>query len=186
MSLKPRVKAGTSKSAVAQRRKAFAKAYVANGRNGTQAAITAGFSKNGADVVAARLLGDARVSALIEELTEKHSAAADLTIERTLREVARLAYFDPRKLYDDEGNMKQPHEWDDATAAAIGSIEVLEEFEGSGEDRRMSGYTKKVKPWDKNAALEKAMKHLGLYEKDNAQQAESLTLRIVAATPVKR
>lgn len=92
---KPRVKAGTSKSAVAERKKSFARAYIANGRNGTQAAITAGFSPKGADVVAARLLGDARVSSLVAELTEKHSAAAGVSVDRTLQEVSTMAYVDP-------------------------------------------------------------------------------------------
>ena len=32
------------------------------------------------------------------------------------------------------------------------------------------GHTTKLKHWDKNAALEKAMKFHGLYEKDNAQK----------------
>jgi phage terminase small subunit len=75
--------------------------------------------------------------------------------------------------------VKSPSEWDDDTAAAVSSIEIIEEFSGSGEDRKLSGLTKRVRLWDKNAALEKAMKHLGLHEKDNSQHVESLALRIV-------
>lgn len=92
---KPRVKAGTSKSAAAERRRAFALAYIANGRNATQAAISAGYSPNGADAVGARMSGDVRVSSLIDELTEKHSTASGVSIERTLQEVSALAYVDP-------------------------------------------------------------------------------------------
>jgi hypothetical protein len=33
--------------------------------------------------------------------------------------------------------------------------------------------------WDKYAALEKAMKHLGLYNRDNRQQSENLSLQVV-------
>lgn len=80
-----------------------------------------------------------------------------LTMERTLREVGRVSYFDPRKLFDDKGNLKKPSEWDDDTAAAISHI----------------GRNGPV-PFDKNAALDKAMKHLGLYEKDNSQGAEAM------------
>jgi phage terminase small subunit len=36
-------------------------------------------------------------------------------------------------------------------------------------DGAVVGQVKKVKLWDKNSALEKAMKHLGLFEKDNSQ-----------------
>jgi hypothetical protein len=48
-----------------------------------------------------------------------------------------------------------------------------------GKDRRLIGYTKKLKLWDKNAALDKAAKHLGLYERDNAQLMRPVSLKIV-------
>jgi hypothetical protein len=41
----------------------------------------------------------------------------------------------------------------------------------------------KVKLWDKNAALEKALKHLGLYERDNRQKSENLTLQVLLVQP---
>ena len=72
--------------------------------------------------------------------------------------------------------MKDPREWDDATAAAVASIGIVEEFSGTGADRKLVGHTKKVKLWDKNAAIEKGFRHLGLYERDNRQKAENLTL----------
>ena len=46
-----------------------------------------------------------------------------------------------------------------------------------------TGRTTKLKVWDKNAALEKAMKHLGLYEKDNSQRAPNLALQVVLVGP---
>src|SRR5258708_36060400 len=167
-----RVKAGTSKAAAAVRRKAFAQAYIANGRNGTEAAITAGFSPKGAHVAAIRLLRDVTVSAQIDELTDKYSAAAGLTVERTLREVARLSYFDARELYREDGRLKAIHELDADTRAAIASIEMDE-----------TGRPTKIKLWDKNAALEKACKHLGLFDKDNSQQRERLVLSVEMAKP---
>lgn len=175
---KPRVKAGTSKSAAATRRKAFAHAYIANGRNRTEAAITAGYNPNTAYSAGSRLLKDGETKDLIDQLTAKAEQKAELTTENVLREVRRLALSDPRKLYREDGTLKRPDEWDDDTAAFVGSVEVLEEFTGKGDDRELSGYTKKLKIWDKNAALDKAMKHLGLYEKDNSQRGESLEIKI--------
>lgn len=125
-----------------------------------------------------KLLIHPRVAPAIEALRAPALAKAGLSIDRTLQEVARLSYFDPRKLYRDDGELKRPDEWDDDTAAAVASLEISEEFSGSGEDRELSGYTKKLKLWDKNAALEKAMKHLGLYEKDNKQRGESLSINV--------
>jgi len=41
----------------------------------------------------------------------------------------------------------------------------------------------KIKFWNKNDALEKAFKHLGLYERDNSQKAANLTLQVLLVQP---
>lgn len=138
-------------------------------RNGTQAAIRAGYSPKTAHQTAYELLRKPEIAARIRENAESVAAIAGLTVERTLREVARIAYFDPRKLFNKDGQPLQLHELDDDTAAAIQGVEVLEEWEGSGADRRLVGLVKKYKVADKNSALDKAMKHLGQYETDNKQ-----------------
>lgn len=76
-------------------------------------------------------------------------------------ELAKLAYFDLRQLYREDGSLKDPREWDDATAAAVASVEVFEEFAGKRKDRKQIGHTKKVKTWDKNRALDMLLRHLG-------------------------
>lgn len=186
MAVKRRAKAGTSKRAAAERRRAFIEAYIQNGRNATDAAITAGFSPRSAYSRGLELVKDREVSAAIDEVLAEREAQSGLTTVNVLREVKRLAMFDSRKLYRDDGTVKRPDEWDDDTAAAVGGFEVEEEYSGTGEDRTLSGYTKKLKIWDKNSALEKAMKHLGLFEKDNAQIRDSLVLNVEVAKPVKR
>jgi phage terminase small subunit len=175
-----RVKAGTSRERAAERRALFIEAYLTNGGNATQAAISAGFTKKSARSRGFELVKDRDLSKAIEErraaVLAKAQTVTGLTVERTLQEVARLAYFDPRKLYDDKGNLKPVHELDDDTAAAVGSVEQYEEYAGRGEEREIIGHTKKVKPFDKNAALDKAMKTLGLYEADNQQQPPAVSL----------
>ena len=149
-------------------------------RNGTQAAIRAGYKANSAQEQASRLLSNAMVREAIEAFVIKAEEKAALTVERTLREVARLAFFDPRKLLKDDGSPKPITELDDDTAACLAGLEVLESYEGSGEERVFVGHVKKYKIADKNAALEKAMKHLGLYEKDNEQKPDvNVTTRVV-------
>jgi phage terminase small subunit len=75
--------------------------------------------------------------------------------------------------------LKRPDEWDDDTAASVASFEVFEEFSGCGDERKLTGYTKRVRLFNKIAAVDKAMKHLGLYEQDNGQRAPNLALQIV-------
>ncbi|MHB0965513.1 MAG: terminase small subunit [Bellilinea sp.] len=163
---KPRVKAGTSKAAAHQRKILFANAYLANGGNGTQAALTAGCPPKSAHVAASEYLKDPKVKEIILEANEKAQKIAGLSVERTLKELARLAYSDPRKFYDAEGNLIPIVNLGDDAAACIASFEVDEITVGSA----VIGQTKKIKHWDKNSALEKAMKYHGLYEKDNEQQ----------------
>lgn len=177
------VKAGTSKASAAHRRKLFVDAYLANGRNATQAAITAGYSPKTAVEQGSRLLRDVNVAAAVQMVTERVEQSSGLTAERVLREISRLAFHDARKFYDDKGNLKPIHELDDDTAAGLAGFEVTEEFEGKGADRESVGFTKKVKFWDKNTALVTAARHLGLFEKDNSQRGESLALQVVLVQP---
>lgn len=147
--------------------------------NGTQAAIRAGYSENGADVAAIRLLGNVRIAAEIAKHNDKRAKKVGLEAEGVLDELRKLVYGDTRKLYKDDGiTLKQPHEWDDDTAACVAGVEVTEEFAGKGDQRELVGYTKRVKQWDKLGAIDKAMKHLGLFEKDNNQRAPNLQMQI--------
>lgn len=169
-----RAKAGTSKLAAADRHKAFVEAYLSNGRNATQAAITAGYSPKTAAVKGSQLLTDVKISALVEvraaAVQEAAESATQLSVERTLKELARIAYLDPAKLFDAKGRMLSVHEMDADTRAALVSFETAEEIQGEGEKREVVGYIKKIRLADKVGALDKAMKHLGLFEKDNKQR----------------
>lgn len=181
----PRIKAGTSKTAAADRRKLFVQHYIENGRNATQAAISAGYTERSARTRGAELVKDRNILAMIDEVTGKMEAITGLSLERTLRECARLAYSDPRNFYFADGTLKPVSEWTDDMAATVASLEVLEEYEGQGEDRKLVGYTKKLKLWDKNSAIEKAMKHLGAFERDNKQRLPNLAIQVnlVGAKP---
>jgi phage terminase small subunit len=161
-----KTKNSSSKESAAQRRKLFATAYLSNGSNATQAAIAAGFSEKTAYSAGCRLLKHVDVQAIIQAAAKKVEEQCGLTLERTLKEIARLAYADPRKLFKEDGSLKQIHELDDDTAATIASVEVDE----IGTDGVVIGMTRKVKQWDKKGALDMAMKFHGAYEKDNKQK----------------
>lgn len=163
-------KAGGVNEAYEARKAVFIEAYIANGGNATQAAITAGYSAKTAKQQGSALLTKLDVSQAISKRRGQLIEKMELTTERTLREIARLAYVDPRKFFHADGRPKEITELDDDTAAALAGMEVVEEWEGTGQDRKLVGHTKKYKLADKNAALEKAMKHLGEYEADNRQR----------------
>lgn len=148
------------------RKKLFVEAFLTNGENAGEAAQAAGYSAKTAYSAGPRLLKDVEIQNAIKVRRVALIEKFELTTERTLREIARLAYSDPRKFYNSDGTLKQVHDLDDDTAATIASVE-LDEIKADGV---VIGITRKVKQWDKNAALEKAMKHLGEYEADNRQR----------------
>jgi phage terminase small subunit len=108
----------------------------------------------------------------LAELAQESAKRADFNEDRVLKEVAAIALFDPRKLFNDDGQPKQISELDDATAAAISSIKTVK----TGEESSVVEY----KVNDKNQALEKLMRHLGLYQQDNEQQNTSLAAALEA------
>lgn len=135
--------------------------------NATQAAIRAGYSEKTAGSQAFDLLKKPEIQVAISEAQNARSVRIQVSQDRVIQEIARIGLSDMRKLFDDGGRLLQPHEWDEDTAASIASIEVDQRKE-PGDDGEQYTVTK-IKAWDKNAALEKLCKHLGLYEKDNAQ-----------------
>jgi phage terminase small subunit len=182
-----RVKAGTSKGAAQLKRKMFAEEFVKNGFNATHAAIAAGYAPRSAGVTGSRLLKDANVRAAVRLVEKRALQTAGLSTERVLKELERLAFLDPRKLYDSDGCLKPINLLDPDTAAGISSLDIDEIAVGRGPRRKRVGTTTKVRLQDKIAALDRAMRHLGLYERDNRQQSENIAVQVnlVAAPPRK-
>ena len=119
---------------------------------------------------ASELMSHALIQKRIAELRKPVVEKAQLTLESVIRENMKIAFFDVRTLFDEYGALKPVSEWGEAIGGAVSRIEVFEEFSGSGRDRIKIGETKKIKFWDKGAAIDKLMKHLGGYEQDNKQK----------------
>jgi len=180
-------KVGNSQAAKAAARRLFAAAYIINGRNGTQAAITAGYPVKTARITAHRILKEPSTHKLIDELVSSAGMASGLEVVATLRETARIAMSDPRRFFRADGSAIPVVEWTDDMAAAVAEIEfkaVKVETVTDGETvTRTETQPGKIKFWNKNDALEKAFKHLGLYERDNSQKAANLTLQVLLVQP---
>lgn len=143
---------------------AFVQQYLVD-KNATQAAIRAGYSAKTASSAGERLLRNVEVCTAIDRAMADLAKRLGITAERVLRERARLAFFDPRKLLDKDGAPIPLQDLDDDTAAAIAGMDVLDEFEGSGDARRFIGYTKKYKLASKDPHLAALDKYFGLNEK---------------------
>ena len=111
--------------------------------------------------VASRVMGNVKVLSRVKALQAESAALAGLDQAEILREIRRLAVSDIAGIMRLDGSIKLPHELDPGTRAAVASFE-------------MGPAGIKYKFWDKNAALEKAGKHLGLFEQDNEQSRPTL------------
>ncbi len=135
--------------------------------NATKAAIAAGYAQNSAAVTGWKLLRKANIQAAIEAEKAKRFAKLEITAERVLKELARIAFFDPRKLFNADGSPKQINELDDDTAAVIAGLEVQELPAGTGADKHAHRLSRKYKLADKRGALELLGKRLNLFNGKN-------------------
>jgi len=143
----------------------FAQHYALNGHQ-REAAKVAGFvsaNRYSAWAIAHRKDVQERVQELIEQRFSKVS----ITAERTMKELARIAYADIRDLYDDNGDLLPVHMLPDDVAATVARIEVevsAKEVDSTDEDgeptrTRTMVVTKKIRQSDKMAALALLARH---------------------------
>lgn len=143
--------------------------------NATQAAIRAGYSPKTAKQQGHRLLTYVDVQRAIEAKRKEVAGDLGITRERVLKEMAKLAFSDLRQLYNEDGGLKHPHEWPEGAAGAISGMELVEEFGDGPDGKKLIGYTKKLKLWDKGKQLENLLKHLGMDQDKPADVAVDLS-----------
>jgi phage terminase small subunit len=145
------------------RRQALFVAEYLTDLNATRAAISAGYSRKGAEQTGSVLLRNPKVQ---QEISNKHGVRLnrlEITADRVLQEIAKMAFFDPRDLFEDDGSIKQLKDIDPNARMAISGIEVTELFEGAGEQKHAYGLCKKIKLVDKGINLERLGRHLKLF-----------------------
>jgi hypothetical protein len=102
------------------------------------------------------------VRAALAERREQLLESVGITQQMIVRELGRIAFGDPRALYDERGNPKAMHELTEDEAAMIAGIEV--------EVREDGARVHKLKRWDKRQALRDLAELGGLRsEKDRGE-----------------
>lgn len=110
-----------------------------------------------------RLLTNANIKGYIEQRMKDREKRTEITQDRVLQEYAKIAFFNPKKLFNENGQPKSITELDDDTAAVIAGLKVNDVYEGFGEDRTFIGYLKEYKLTDKKGALDSLARHLGMF-----------------------
>ena len=128
--------------------------------NATQAAIRAGYSEKTAGSQGFDLLKKPEIQEAVQKAMADRSKRTQITQERVLEEYAKIAFLDPRRLYQSNGSLIPLQELDGDVAAAIGGLDVVTmgvDLDGN------AVVTKKIKLIDKKGALDSIARHLGMF-----------------------
>lgn len=129
--------------------RSFADEYLID-KNATQAAIRAGYSAKTAKDIGCQNLAKLYIREYIDKKLMELSNKANVTATRILFELSKLAFYDARKLYDDDGKPIHISQLDDMTAGAITGVDIVT----VGNDDVGYAEVMKIKVADKKAALE--------------------------------
>lgn len=156
------------------KRERFCLEYVKD-LNGARAARAAGYTKNRSEQAAYELLTFPDVAGRVEELKAEAWKKLHMGKDELLARMAAVARFDPRKLFDELGNMKPAHEWDDETAWAVSGVDVEElktvaRKDDEDEVRAELQQIRKIRSSDRLKAQEMLGRYHGTFEEDNKQQ----------------
>lgn len=154
-----------------EKRKLWVEAMLANGGDQTKAAAAVGHKPGEAatraghryahDPVCKKMLKARRAAALKD---------ARITANDTITSLGRDVNFNPRKLLQALGTPPELlDQLDDDTLQALRGVKLDPVVVGRGKRAKVL-YKAEVKFPEKTAAREQAMKHFGLYERDNKQK----------------
>ena len=139
---------------------AFVAHYLLCG-NATAAAIKAGYSPKSASSLGYQLLQNARVRSLLRGRQRQRERIADVSAAAVLRQAQRMAFADPRAFVDENGDPIPLQDLSDEAAAAVQVVDL-------------SGIRPVYKMVDKGAAVDRLMRHLGLFKDDNTQAVDAV------------
>jgi len=125
--------------------------------NATQAAIRAGYSAKTANEQGARLLANVSVRSALSEAMQSRSKRTEITQDRVLKEIAKIAFGDARAVmkWGPGGvRLKESSELTDDEAAFVSEV---------SESTSATGGSLKLKTNDKVGALKLLGDHLGMF-----------------------
>lgn len=130
--------------------------------NATKAAIAAGYSKKTARAQGSRLLTVVDIQNYLQSKKQKTLQKLEISKDRVMLELSRVALQDIRQFYDEDGNLIPIHLLDDDAAAVLSGMEEEEIYDIVKGKKKQVGVLRKIKRWDKLKAIEMLAKHYGI------------------------
>ena len=144
------------------RREKFIDEYLRNGYNATAAARAAGYAESGVARSSYNLMKSPVVQRAIALRRKEAQMRNNITLDRIIVELSKIAFFDISKIYDEKGRLRPIHLIEADARAAIAGVESEELF---GRDGIAFGILRKVKIVDRVRAMELLAKLLGFSER---------------------
>ncbi len=127
--------------------------------NGTRAAKNAGYSEKRAAATACELLKREDINNRIDELRAERIQRLRIDGDYVLLRLYELDNLDVADIKNEDESIKPVSEWPIEWRRGVNGLEIIEYFEGRGEDRKQRGYIKKFKQPDRAKILELLGKH---------------------------
>ncbi len=138
--------------------KTFCSEYIKD-RNGTRAAIAAGYAEKTAGQAASRLLKNVKILDLIIKLTDKRNEATKTDAEYVINRLREIDQLDIKDILNDEMDAFRPiKEWPRSWRISISGVDIQHMF--SGGDEPIEKIVKKIKWPDKTKNLEMIGRHV--------------------------
>lgn len=162
------------KTALSPKMRRFCEEYIVD-LNGTQAAIRAGYSERTAKAIASENLTKPDVRKYIKNLREEARERNRIKLDELIQTLAAIVRLDPIDLFNDNGTVKNLSDIPESARKCITELKLMEISSVDGP----IGMMKTIKLTSKLEAIEKLMKHLGGYEKDNEQRKPEIGTVVV-------
>lgn len=130
--------------------------------------------------LASVLSANTKVSSRIQDLQASHAKRNEMTIDKVLKMMAEWLEFDPLDLMDENDCVKSMKELAPEVRRSLASIEVVELWSGSGENKHKTGELKKIKFYDKTKVADMFMKKFGQYIENRNVKFDTADLQHIA------
>lgn len=138
-----------------------------------------------------RLLTNANIQNYVADKQKEIEKRTEITQDMVVQELAAIAFFNIKDIYNKDGSLKSIKDIDDKTAKAISCVKTLQRAgamkisinpEGKDEEvpvEHVAEQTIEYKTNDKKGALELLGKHLGMFNDVNVNMKNAIQVELV-------
>lgn len=155
----------------------FVDYYLSEGLDQTKAAIKAGYSVKSAQAIGNQIMRRPHIKRAIGKAAKEIHEGITLTTDEVLRQLYFIVTRDVREFVDENGVSLPISELGDRAAQSVdGFDQEITEYTDMNTGVKTRTIKNKLKLVGKAGAIDMAMKYQGLFERDNQQKTQTVTL----------